>query len=88
MGLLNWEYTTLTIRPLRTPLTPDEDLPELFSIKETASKKLSKVVHATQAHGSMEQKKNLEKLSLLEEKKNEKTKRFIRCQHKCSCKKE
>ena len=50
----------LNRRPLRTPLIPDEVLPELFSIKEIASKKLSKVVHVTQAHGSMEAK-NIQK---------------------------
>ena len=43
-----------------TPLTADEILPELFSVKETAPKKLSKVVPVTQIHGSMEAKNILE----------------------------
>ena len=55
-----------------TPLTPDEDLLKLCSIKETVPKKLSKVVRVTQAHGSMEAKNILDKFSLLEEKKKEK----------------
>ena len=55
-----------------TPLTPDEDLLKLCSIKETVPKKLSKVVRGTQAHGSMEAKNILEKCSLLEEKKKRK----------------
>ena len=75
MGPLDWESSTLTIRPLRTPLTPDEILPELFSNGETASMKLSKVVVVTQGHGSMEAKNILEKFSLLEEKKKRKKKR-------------
>ena len=49
-------------------------MPELFSIKETALKKLSKVVHVTQAHGSMEAKNILEKFSLLKEKKGKEEK--------------
>ena len=64
-----------------------------FLIKKTALKKLSKIIHLTQAHGSMEAK-NLKKVNLLEEKKekekkanileqNKKAERFIRCQHKC-----
>ena len=49
-------------------------MPELFSIKETALKKLSKVVHVTQAHGSMEAKKHSRKFSLLKEKKGKEEK--------------
>ena len=75
MEPLDWESSTLTIRPLRTPLTPDEVLPELFSNEETASKKLSKVVLVTQGHVSMEAKNILEKFSLLEGKKKRKRKR-------------
>ena len=55
-----------------TPLTADEILPELFSIKETAPKKLSKVVPVTQIHGSIEAKNILEQFSLLEKKKKKK----------------
>ena len=95
MEPLDWESSAITTRPLRTPLiTPDEVLPELFLIKETAWKS-HKVVQVTQVHGSMEAKSILEKISLLEGKKkanvfkqNEKTEMFIRCQHKCSCEKE
>ena len=36
-----------------TPLTPDEILPELFSSKKTAQKKLSYVGPITHAHDSM-----------------------------------
>ena len=75
MGPLVWESSTLTIRPLRTPLTPDKVFPELLSVKETASKKLSKVVHITQAHGSMEAKNILEKFSSLKEKKEKEEKK-------------
>ena len=64
IGPLDWESSTLTTRPLSTPLTPDEVLLELFSITETALKKLSKV-HVTQAHSSMEAKNILEKINLL-----------------------
>ena len=58
-----------------TPLTPDEDLLKLFSIKETVPKKLSKVVTGIQAHSSMEAKNILEKFSLLEEKKKKRKKK-------------
>ena len=96
LGPLDWESSTITTTPLRTPfITPDEVFPELFLIKETALKKFGKVVQVTQVHGSMEAKSILEKISLLEGKKkanvfkqNEKTEMFIRCQHKCSCEKE
>ena len=60
-----------------------------FLIKKTALKKLSKIIHLTQAHGSIEAKNLLKKVNLLEEKKanileqNKKAERFIRCQHKC-----
>ena len=70
-------------------------MPGFFLIKKTALKKLSKIIHLTQAHGSMEAKNLLKKVNLLEEKKekeekkanileqNKKAERFIRCQHKC-----
>ena len=49
---------------------------KLFSIKKTAPKKLNKVaVHVTQAHGSMEAKKILEKVTFLEEEKKEREKK-------------
>ena len=70
LGPLDWESSTITTTPLRSPfITPDEVFPELFLIKETALKKLGKVVQVTQVHGSMEAKSILEKFSLLEEKK-------------------
>ena len=75
MGPLVWESSTLTIRSLRTLVTPDKVFPELLSVKETASKKLSKVVHITQAHGSMEAKNTLEKFSSLKEKKEKEEKK-------------
>ena len=55
-----------------TPLKPREVLPKLFSIKKTALKKLSKTVRVTQAHGTMEAKNILGKVSLLEQKKGRK----------------
>ena len=64
MEPLNWEFSTLIIRPLRIPLRPDDVLPELSSIKETSSKNLSKVVHVIQTDGSMEAEKNLQLFSL------------------------
>lgn len=86
-----------------TTVRPDEVLPELFSIKKTAPKKLNKVaVRVTQAHGSMEAKKILEKVSVLEEEKKEREKKkeanvlakskrtenFLKCQHNCICQKD
>ena len=47
-------------------------LPELLSIQETVSMKLSKFVHEIQAHGSMEAKNILKKFALPEKKKKRK----------------
>ena len=76
------EYWQKKLKMLRswlqsTPLTSDEVLPEFFSIKKTAPKKLSKVVCVTQAHGSMEAKNILEKVSLLEQQKRQKKRKQI-----------
>ena len=53
-----WQLKMLRLWLQSTPLTPDEVLPELFLIKESAPKKLSKDVCITQTHRTNEGRKN------------------------------